>query len=53
MIFWMDMWIEPFGNVSWTSGSTYFANINRSTGKMAGILISNAGGLAVFSGQKL
>jgi hypothetical protein len=53
VIFWMDVWGNPLGNASWFSGSTYFANINRSSGTMMGIVSSSFGGIAVFSGQKL
>jgi hypothetical protein len=52
IIFWMDVWGDPLGSKSWASGSTYFANINRGSGRMTGLVSSGAGGIAVFSGQK-
>ncbi len=53
VIFWMDVGITPLGGMSWSSGSTYLANINRDSGVMAGIVLSNAGGMAFFDGRKL
>jgi hypothetical protein len=53
IIFWMDVRIDPFGVATWFSGSTYFANINRRSGVMTGVVSSGAGGIALFSGRKL
>ena len=50
VIFWMDIWMDPLGNVLWGTGDTFFGNINRTAGTMVGVVFDNAGGFATFNG---
>ncbi len=53
VIFWMDIWMDPLGNMLWGTGDTYFGNINRTAGTMVGVVFDNAGGFATFNGTEL
>ena len=53
VIFWMEIWLDISGGASWGIGTQYFGNIDRKTGTMTGILFSQTGQLASFTGQSL
>lgn len=52
VIFWMDIRMGIPGSAFWGVGNTYFGNINRTAGTMSGIVFTNTGSIATFSGAK-
>ncbi len=51
VIFWMDIRMDPVSSsVLWGVEDTYFGNVDRASGTMAGVVLNGSGGMATFSG---